>query len=130
VTRVTALRAGEVDFANAVPRAHVARLANNPQMQVFRGRETRAIHRCFNLRNAAFHDVRVRWALLGYGIDRQAIAKMVLLGLDQPLWSFVPPGSRGHLDFGDQFLYASVSRLRPCSRRQGTMPCIPCATPS
>jgi ABC-type transport system substrate-binding protein len=23
----------------------------------------------------------------------------------QPLWSFVPPGSRGHLDFGEQFPY-------------------------
>jgi peptide/nickel transport system substrate-binding protein len=106
VTRVTALRAGEVDFANAVPRAHVARLANDPRMQVFRGRETRAIHSVFNLRKAAFQDMRVRRALLGYGLDRQAIAKMALLGLAQPLWSFVPPGSWGHVDFGDQFPYA------------------------
>jgi ABC-type transport system substrate-binding protein len=40
VTRVTALRAGEVDLANADPRAQVARLASDPRMQVFRGRET------------------------------------------------------------------------------------------
>ena len=49
--------------------------------------------------------MRVRRALLGYGIDRQAIAKTALLGQAQPLWSFVPPGSRGHIDFGEQFPY-------------------------
>jgi ABC-type transport system substrate-binding protein len=28
-----------------------------------------------------------------------------LLGQAQPLWSFVPPGSKGHLDFGELFPY-------------------------
>ncbi|HXH13380.1 MAG TPA: ABC transporter substrate-binding protein [Alphaproteobacteria bacterium] len=106
VTRVTALRAGEVEFAHAVPRAHVARLASDPQLQVFRGRETRAIHTLFNLRRPAFQDVRVRRALLGYGLDRQAIAKMAFLGLAQPLWSIVPPGATGYLELGDLFPYA------------------------
>jgi len=30
---------------------------------------------------------------------------MTRLGQAQPLWSFVPPGSRGHIDFGEQFPY-------------------------
>jgi ABC-type transport system substrate-binding protein len=30
---------------------------------------------------------------------------MTRLGQAQPLWSFVPPGSRGHIDFGEQFSY-------------------------
>jgi peptide/nickel transport system substrate-binding protein len=47
----------------------------------------------------------VRRAVLGYGIDRPAIVKTALLGQAQPLWSFVPPGSQGHLDFGEQFAY-------------------------
>jgi ABC-type transport system substrate-binding protein len=106
VTRVTALRAGEVDFAHAVPRAHVARLASDAHLQVFRGRETRALHSSVNLRKPAFQDVRVRRALLGYGLDRPAVARMALLGLAQPLWSVVPPGSWGHIDVGDQFPYA------------------------
>lgn len=105
VTRVTALRTGEVDFANYIPREHVERLAKDPQIQVIRGRDTQRIQSFFNLRKPAFQDVRVRRALLGYGLDRQAIAKTALLGLAQPLWSFVPPGSRGHIDFGDQFGY-------------------------
>jgi ABC-type transport system substrate-binding protein len=108
VTRVTALRTGEVDFANYIPREHVERLAKDPQIQVIRGRDTQRIQSFFNLRKPAFQDVRVRRALLGYGLDRQAIARTALLGLAQPLWSFVPPGSRGHIDFGDQFAYDPV----------------------
>jgi ABC-type transport system substrate-binding protein len=105
VTRSTALRAGEVDFANLVPREHVERLSRDPQMYVLRGKDTQRIATFFNLRKEAFQDVRVRRAVLGYGIDRPAIVKTALLGQAQPLWSFVPPGSRGHLDFGEQFPY-------------------------
>jgi peptide/nickel transport system substrate-binding protein len=95
----------EVDFANAVPREHVERLTRDPQIQMLRGRETQRIGVILNLQHLPFKDVRVRHALLGYGIDRQAIVKTALLGQAQPLWSFVPPGSRGHIDFGEQFPY-------------------------
>ena len=105
VTRVTALRAGEVDFANLVPREHVERLSRDPQLYVLRGKDTQQIATFFNLRKEAFQDVRVRRVVLGYGIDRLAIVKTALLGQAQPLWSFVPPRSRGHLDFGEQFPY-------------------------
>jgi ABC-type transport system substrate-binding protein len=105
VTRVTALRAGEVDFANAVPREHVERLNRDSQIRLLRGKDTQRIGVILNHRHAPFRDVRVRRALLGYGIDRQAIAKTALLGQAQPLWSFVPPGSRGHIDFDEQFPY-------------------------
>jgi ABC-type transport system substrate-binding protein len=50
----------------------------------------------FHLRKGVtFHD----------GIDRPVIAKTVLLGQAQPLWSIVPPGSRGQIDFGEQCPY-------------------------
>jgi ABC-type transport system substrate-binding protein len=105
VTRVTALRAGEVDFANAVPREHVERLARDGKIELLKGRETQRLSAQFNQRNPIFKDVRVRRALLGYGIDRQSIAKTALLGLAQPVWSFVPSGSKGHIDFGEQYPY-------------------------
>ena len=70
-----------------------------------RGRDAQRAQCYFNLRKPAFQDVRVRHALLGYGIDRHAIAKAALLGYAQPLWSFAPPGARGHFDFGDRFGY-------------------------
>ena len=105
VTRVTALRAGEVDFANMVPREHVERLTRDPQLYVLRGKDTQRISTAFNQKNPIFKDVRVRQAVLGFGIDRPAITKTALLGQAQPLWSFVPPGSRGQIDFGEQFPY-------------------------
>ena len=129
VTRVTALRAGEVDFANAVPREHVERLTRDPQIQMLRGRETQRIGVILNLRHPPFKDVRVRRALLGYGIDRQAIAKTALLGQAQPLWSFVPPGSRGHIDFGEQFPY-DPEKAKALLKEAGLTRRIPCVTPS
>jgi hypothetical protein len=40
-----------------------------------------------------------------HGIDQQAIAKTARLRQAQPLWGFVLPGSRGYIDFGEQFPY-------------------------
>lgn len=105
VTRVTALRTGEVDFANVVPFEHVERLAKDVKVQVLRGRDTLRVNSYFNQARAPFKDARVRQALLGYGIDRPAIVKTALLGLAQPLWSFVPSGGKGHIDFEEQFPY-------------------------
>jgi peptide/nickel transport system substrate-binding protein len=59
-----------------------------------------------NQARAPFKDARVRQALLGYGLDRPAIVKTALLGLAQPLWSFVPSGGKGHIDFQEQFPYS------------------------
>jgi peptide/nickel transport system substrate-binding protein len=105
ITRVTALRAGEVDFANAIPREHVERLARDPQIRVLKGRETQRVTIAFNHKQPIFRDVRVRRALGGYGIDRQAMVKTALLGLGQPLWSFVPHGAKDHIDFGEHYPY-------------------------
>jgi ABC-type transport system substrate-binding protein len=104
-TRATALRAGEVDFVNYVPKEMVERLSKDPKIQVLRGPDTQSVNISFNNAKKPFDDVRVRQALGGYGIDRQAIAKIAMLGLGQPLWSFVPPGGKDHIDFGEEFPY-------------------------
>jgi ABC-type transport system substrate-binding protein len=72
---------------------------------VLKGRDTLRINSYFNHARPLFKDVRVRQALLGYGIDRPAITRTALLGLAQPLWSFVPSGGKGHVDFGERFPY-------------------------
>jgi peptide/nickel transport system substrate-binding protein len=95
----------EVDFANLVPREHVDPLTRDPQIYVIRGKDTQGIVTQLNLKKPIFQDVRVRRAVLGYGIEWSAIVKTALLGQAQPLWSFVPPGSQGRLDFGEQFPY-------------------------
>ena len=129
VTRVTALRAGEVDFANYVPREHVERLAKDQKMQVFKGKDTQRTQSYFNLRNPLFRDVRVRQAVLGYGIDRHAIAKTALLGQAQPLWSFVPPGARIISTLASNSPI-TPRRPGPSSRRRGLTRRTPCGTPS
>jgi ABC-type transport system substrate-binding protein len=105
ITRATALRAGEVDFVNYVPKELVERLSKDPKTRVVQGPDTQNVNISFNNGKKPFDDVRVRLALGGYGIDRQVIAKTALLGLAKPLWSFVPPGGMDHIDFGEEFPY-------------------------
>jgi ABC-type transport system substrate-binding protein len=105
VTRATALRAGEVDFVNYVPKEMVERLSKDSKIQVLKGPDTQSVNISFNNSRPPFDDVRVRQALGGYGIDRHAIAKVAMLGLGRPLWSFVPPGGKDHIDFEEQFPY-------------------------
>jgi len=105
ITRATALRAGEVDFVNYVPKEVVARLSKDPKIQLLRGPDTQSVNISFNNAHKPFDDVRVRQALGGYGIDRHAIAKTAMLGLGKPLWSFVPPGGKDHIDFDEEFPY-------------------------
>lgn len=81
------------------------RLSKNPKIQVLSGPETRSVNISFNNPKKPFDDVRMRRALGGYGIDRQAIAKVPVLGPGRALWSFVPPGEKDHIGFDEQFPY-------------------------
>lgn len=105
ITRATALRAGEVDFLNYVPKEMVERLSKDAKLQLLRGQETQSVNISFHNSRKPFNDVRVRQAVGGYGIDRHAIAKTAMLGLGQALWSFVPPGGQDHIDFEEEFPY-------------------------
>ncbi len=105
ITRATALRAGEVDFVNYVPKELVERLSQDPKIQVLRGPDTQSVNISFNNSKKPFDDVRVRRALGGYAIDRSVIAKTAMLGLAKPLWSFVSPGGKDHIDFAEEFPY-------------------------
>jgi ABC-type transport system substrate-binding protein len=105
ITRATALRTGEVDFLNYVPKEMVERLSKDPKIRVLKGLDTQHVNISFHNSRKPFDDVRVRQALAGYGIDRHAIAKTAMLGLAQPLWTFVPPGGKDSIDFGDEFPY-------------------------
>jgi peptide/nickel transport system substrate-binding protein len=105
ITRATALRAGEVDFLNYVPKEMVERISKDPKIQLRRGQDTQSVNISFHNSKKPFDDVRVRQALGGYGIDRHAIAKIAMVGLGKALWSFVPPGAQDHIDFEEQFPY-------------------------
>jgi ABC-type transport system substrate-binding protein len=129
VTRVTTLRTGEVDFANYLPREYIERLNKDPQIRVLKGMDTQRVGTFLNRRKAPFTDAWVRRALLGFGIDRHAIAKTALWGQAQALWSFVPPGGKDHIDFGEQFPYDS-EKAKALLKEAGFDAKIRCATPA
>ncbi len=105
VTRATALRAGEVDFVTVFPREHADRIAKDPKIRLYRGLDTAHVFVPFNNQQQPFDDLRVRIALIGYGIDREVIAKTALLGYGNPLWSGIPEGSKDHVDFPEMYPY-------------------------
>lgn len=105
VTRATALRTGEVDFVNEVPMEHVERLSRDAKIEVFRGLDAAKIYIPLNAQRKPFDDLRVRQAVTGYGIDRNALAKIAFLGFAQPLLGVIPPGTRGHQDILEMYPY-------------------------
>jgi ABC-type transport system substrate-binding protein len=105
VTRATALRAGEVDFVTVFPPEHADRAAKDPKVRMLRGLDTAHVFIPFNNQRPPFTDARVRIALMGYGIDRNPIAKTALLGYGNPLWSGIPEGSKDHVDFPEMYPY-------------------------
>jgi ABC-type transport system substrate-binding protein len=104
-TRAAAIRAGEVDFVNEVPIEHAERLTEASGIQVYRGMDASKIYIPFNVQRKPFADPRVRQALAGYGISRQAIAKIAFLGFAEPLVGVIPPGTRGHQDISEMYPY-------------------------
>ena len=58
----------------------------------------------------------MRRALPGYGIGRRVIAETALLGQAQPPGGIVPPGGRGHIDFGGQFPYDPEKAKAPLQK--------------
>lgn len=105
VTRLTALRRGEVDFANRLPVEQVGLVEKDPKIQLFKGPDMALVFTWFNTQRKPFDDMRVRQALGGYGLNRAEISKTVFLGHGSPLVSMVPTGARGHLDFPEIYPY-------------------------
>jgi len=105
VTRATAIRANEVDFVNEVPMEHVERLARDDKIHVYRGLDAAKIYVPLNTQRPPFNNLKVRQAIAGYGIDRNAIAKIAFLGLAEPLLGVIPPGTRGHQDILEMYPY-------------------------
>ena len=100
VTRVTALRTGEV----ISPTMSRASWSAWPKTRSSRVKDTQRTQSYFNLRNPLFRDVRVRRAVLGYGLDRQAITKRRSWGRPSPV-ELRATGRADHIDFGEQFPY-------------------------
>ena len=75
----------------------------DPKVRVLQGPEASHLYSNFTVTRKPFDDVRVRQALIGYGLNRPAIAKAAMLGYATPSISFVSPGARGHLDLSERY---------------------------
>lgn len=117
--RVAALLSGEIQVADRIPSADVARLARDPALSLLQGRTTRLIymhmdqHRAVTphaasrsgqpLERNPFLDVRVRRAV-SLAIDRAAITGRLLEGLGEPAAGLIP----------NEF-YGATPELRPAA---------------
>jgi ABC-type transport system substrate-binding protein len=96
----------------------VERLSKDPNVRVLRGPESSHLYTNFTVTRKPFDDARVRKALIGYGLNRPAIAKAAMLGYATPSISFVSPGARGYLDLAEQYPY-DPARARALLKEAG-----------
>lgn len=88
-TRVTAIRAGDVDLIEYVPWKDTAALQREPHIQVFSGFGP-FMCLIFNVRQKPFDDPRVRRAF-GYAVNRQSILDVVFFGRGAPITGGLVP---------------------------------------
>lgn len=105
VSRAAALRRQEVDYVNRLPAEYVPQVSKDATLQLYKGPATVLVFGYFNMTRKPFDDVRVRRALLGYGLNRQQLAETIFLGHGDPLVGMVPQGSRGYIDLLETYPY-------------------------
>lgn len=105
-TALAALLSGDVDFINPVPIQDVARLNENPDVNVIQGIEARVImlgfpHEAETLKYSSetsdanpFSDVRVRQAM-AHAINVPAILQTIMRGNAEPVSQLVSPAMQG-----------------------------------
>lgn len=94
-TKLTALTAGEIDFAGIQP-AHAAFVRRNPTLVLDDYPEIFPYGLVFNTRRPPFDDARVRLAV-ALAIDRREIVDGYLYGFGAVADGPVPPGVRGYV---------------------------------
>jgi ABC-type transport system substrate-binding protein len=99
-----ALRAGNIDIAfHTLNPEDVLALEKDPNVNVIRGESLNIRYLVINVTRPPFDDVRVRKAI-ALAVDRDKIVKQVFLGINEPLYSMVPPG------FKDAYIKAMPDR--------------------
>jgi peptide/nickel transport system substrate-binding protein len=96
-TRVSLLRAGDVDVALGVPFRDLPELAKDPNVVIHAIPTTRVYHLGMNIKKKPFDDVRVRQAV-SLAIPYDAIVEKVIFGYGRRPTSPIPAGMEGHTD--------------------------------
>jgi len=99
-----AVRAGDIDVAfHTLNPEDVLALREDPNVKVIEGESLNIRYMVINVTREPFDDVRVRRAI-ALAVDRQRIVDQVFLGINDPLYSMVPPG------FADAYVKAFPDR--------------------
>jgi ABC-type transport system substrate-binding protein len=104
-TRIGAVRSGELAFATWIPLEMVRLLEAAPQVKVVTGPIYSVWDLRPNVKEKPFDDIRVRKAVLGYGIDRQQIVRVAFGGHGQPSVSMLTPGMPGFNSLMEMYPY-------------------------
>jgi peptide/nickel transport system substrate-binding protein len=94
-----AVESGQVDLGyRSFSPEDIKRLSKNDRLQVVRSAQFPSVrYIVFNVPTAPFDNVKVRRAI-SYAVNRDRIVSDVFGGLNQPLYSMVPPGMWSHID--------------------------------
>jgi len=94
-----AVESGQVDLGyRSFSPEDIKRLSGHPRLQVTRSAQFPSVrYIVFNVTAAPFDNVKIRRAI-SYAVNRDRIVSDVFGGLNQPLYSMVPPGMWSHVD--------------------------------
>lgn len=94
-----AVQSGQVDVGyRSFSPDDIKRLSQNSRLQVTRSAQFPSVrYIVFNVTAKPFDNIKVRRAL-SYAVNRDRIVSDVFGGLNQPLYSMVPPGMWSHID--------------------------------
>jgi peptide/nickel transport system substrate-binding protein len=104
-TRIGAVRSGELTFATWIPLELVRLVEGAPGVKAVSSPIYSVWDLRPNVKSKPFDDIRVRKALLGYGIDRQEIVKVAFGGQGQPTASMLTPGMPGYNSLMEMYPY-------------------------
>ncbi|MEJ2666100.1 MAG: ABC transporter substrate-binding protein [Deinococcales bacterium] len=95
----SALQSGAIDIAyRSLNPQDITSLAKNASFKEVKPSGSLSIrYMLFNVSQKPFDNVKIRQAI-AYAVDRQAIVTDVFSGINQPLYSMVPPGMWSHID--------------------------------
>jgi peptide/nickel transport system substrate-binding protein len=105
ISAMTALRTGEVDILQRLNPQHVPIMERAQGVTVITAPSRMPLVCYMNQRKPPFNKVEVRRAIVGYGLNRQEIARTVFQGRAKPLVSMIAEGVQDHLDLNEMYPY-------------------------
>ena len=96
--RLNALRSGQIDVILNVPKGLVKTLKRSKKVKLYSGKAATTFAFPINNQRGPWKDIRVRKALVCYGVNRKLIVKTALRGLTIPWATFSAPGSPDAID--------------------------------